>query len=488
MFLHNAKKKMLQVADRLFVQPISPMAQMIQWTAIRYLYLLLALLVLKGQWYVGAGSYGIDFVFWKEFPALVGFLAVTLLHAHFEPKQYFVKITVHTLYVLYFIPLNCAFSLNNCSFGFFLLSSLYFALLILAVFFLSRFLEDKLNNLRPSHLSQKKSLSGDKMIALFCLVLCCIFILYKLCYNGLSFSVSMDSEDVYGNRAEYQSFLDSISGTFLSYLITLIRHPINYLAPFYLLVCLLRKRYVGAGISLLTIFASYAISASKSSLLFIPIVLAVWLLYRLKLHRHFNRIFDLGILALLVLCVSEHLLLKSDRFYTLILRRQMYLPAWLNTMYYEYFMENGPVWWSQNTFLLQNLLPDVYDLSPLTIISNEFFQGQVPSPNTGLFAEAVMHAGVLGVLIYPILLSIMLILSGKILKHHSAPVQLFLAAKLAINLSNVPITRTDFVLSYILFMAALLLLPFLSPLWTKALAFTAHIREELEAELREDNS
>ena len=69
MFLHNAKKKMLQVADRLFVQPISPMAQMIQWTAIRYLYLLLALLVLKGQWYVGAGSYGIDFVFWKEFAA-----------------------------------------------------------------------------------------------------------------------------------------------------------------------------------------------------------------------------------------------------------------------------------------------------------------------------------------------------------------------------------------------------------------------------------
>lgn len=471
-----------RLTDRLFVRPLSLGARIGQMFAIKYLYLILALLVLKNGWYVGYGSYGIDFSLWKELLAAPVFLGMTLLHLRCEAKPFFPKTLVHILFVMYYIPLNCAFSLNNRSFVFFFLSHLYFALVIVCVFFLSRFLEGRLDHLRPGSIPPKRSLLGDPGLNRLFFVLCCLFILYKLCYNGLSFSVSIDSSDVYENRSEYQSFLDAISGTSFAYVISLLSKVISYAAPFYLLSSLMRKKYLGAGVALLTILSSYAISSGKSTLFFIAIALCVYALSKWKLCRHFNRIFDLGILALLGVCLAEHFLLQSDRIFTVILRRQMYLPAWLNTMYYDYFMTNGAVWWSQNTFVLQSLIPDVYDTSPLTIISNVYFQGQVPSPNTGMMAEAVMHAGLLGIFLYPPALALLSVLSGKILKQYGPAAQLLVAAKLALSLINVPITRTDFVLSCVAFLFLLLAMPFFTPGAKAFLAFTRRVRQDLEDE------
>lgn len=482
----DIKSMFHDLIDRLFVQPVPPMIRFGEMFALKYLYLILALLILKGEWYVGYGSYGIDFILWKELLSTAVFALVTMLHFRFEPRAYFPKVMIHVLFVLYYIPVNSAFALNNLGFGFFFLSNLYFVLLILCVYFAAEFFAGKLNSLRPRHIPAKRSLITDKALNWFCLILCGLFIFYKLCYNGLSFSVSIDSTSVYENRSEYQSFLDAISGTSLAYVITLMRNLISYAAPFYLLVSLLRKKYIGVGISLLAILSSYSMSSGKSTLFFIVIAAGVYLLRRWNLCKYLNRIFDLGMLALLVLCLCEHFVLQSDRVYTVILRRQMYLPAWLNSMYYAYFMENGPVWWSQNTFLLQNLLPSVYDTSPLTIIGNVYFQGQVPSPNTGLMAEAVMHAGVLGIFLYPVVLAILIAVSGKILKQYGPAVQVLIAAKLALNLTNVPITRTDFVLSYIAFMFLLVFLPHLTPLSRRALELTKQIQTDLEEE--EDDS
>lgn len=482
MFSKKINPILNDLIDKVIVQPVPSMVRVAEMFAIKYLYVILALLVLKDSWYVGSGSYEIDFVFWKELLASAVFLGITLVHLKFEPKAYFPKSLLHILYVLYYIPVNCSFALNNQSTGFFFLSNLYFLLLILSVYFFSGFFSGKLDKLRPRSTPEKQSLINDKGLNWFCAIICCVFVLYKLCYNGLSFSVSIDSTNVYENRSEYQSFLDAISGTSLAYVISLLKNLIAYVAPFYMLVCLLRRNFIGAGLSLLTILSSYSMSSGKSTLFFIAIVAGVYLLRRWKLCRHFNRIFDLGILLLSVLCLGEHLFLHSDRFYTVILRRLMYLPAWINTMYYDYFMEHGMVWWSQNTFLLQNLIPDVYDVSPLTIISNVYFQGEVPSPNTGLMAEAIMHAGILGVFLYPPILGLMVALSGKVLKQYGPAVQLLIAAKLALNLTNVPITRTDFVLSYFAFIVLLLVIPFLTPLGKWFLSFSKQVRRDLEQE------
>lgn len=427
---------------------------------IRYLYMILSLVILKDLYYVGYGSYGIDFSFGKELLSCMVFLPVSMLFVFYPVKDRFIRTVMALLYFLYYIPMNCAFSMNRAPFLFFIFSNGYFTILQILIKLITEVARIK----RPQKAGKlnKPGTSGlykDQGVFLCCAVICVLFILYKLAYNGLSLSFSMDSGDVYGNRAEFQEYLDSISGSLLSYLFAILRNIVAYAAPYLVLVSLMQRKWRRVALGMLCIVAQFSVSSGKSTLLFVLIVAALWLLYELRLLRDFDRLLEWGVLAVLLLCVVEHILLRSDRLFMLIVRRMMYLPAWLNTMYMEYFTDNGPVLWSQNTFLLQNLLKPMYDTSPLTIISNVYFGGKVPSPNTGLLAEAIMHVGEVGILLYPVGLCLMLMVSSAIMKPYGLCVQLFMAIKLTLQIQNVPVTRTDFVLSYCLFLAMLWIVP-----------------------------
>ena len=448
--------------DEMLGNPISPMKRLGLLLVLKYLYILLTVIILKDQWYVGYGSYGIAFCFWKEIIGTLAFIPVCLLYMKTNIKDRFSDRVLYFLLVIYYIPLNSAFAINDQPFLFFLSSNLYFALLIVMVGVGMKLLGKYQNAKKTGAVRTAHSVYyNDRNVIIFCVLICCLFIIYKLFYNGLSLSVSMDSNDVYGNRGKFVAYLDEISGTLLSYLFAILRNVTSFAAPFYVFISLLRRKPNQVLLGMLCILAQYSISSSKSVLLFVAVIAVLYLCHRLKLLKRFKRIFEIGMLALMMVCLLEHFLFKSDRVFTLLIRRMLYYPAWLSTMYYEYFMENGPVLWTQNVFLLQNILTPVYDTSPLTLISQVYFGGQVPSPNTGLFAEAVMHFGFAGVMIYPVILTVVLMISAVIFKQYGVCIQLFMAIKIAIQLQNVPITRTDSVLSLFLFTFALWLLPML---------------------------
>ena len=144
--------------------------------------------------------------------------------------------------------------------------------------------------------------------------------------------------------------------------------------------------------------------------------------------------------------------------FTILVRREMYLPAWLNTIYYDYFSVHDKILWSQNTFILQNLIQGEYTQSPLEIISQVYFGGQIPSPNTGMFAEAYMNFGVFGNLIYPGLLTGLITFSSSVYEKYGSAINILMAVLLLLQLINIPMVRTDFVLSYTLFTVIMWLL------------------------------
>ena len=426
--------------------------------AIKYLYMFLCVSILKDLWYVGYGSYGIDFCFWKEIIATSAFLLVVVQYFRREIRDVFADSLMYILLILYYIPLNSAFAINNESFLFFLCSNAYFWLLIVAVRW-------GVDWMRRYPLLQKKcgpgegSLWADRNVMVCCMVICCLFIGYKLMYNGLSLSVSMESSEVYAERAEYVAFLDDISGTLPSYLLSILRNVVSFAAPFYLMTSLMGKKWKHAALALGCILSQYSVSAGKGTLVFIVIILFLYLCDYLNLQKYFKRIFEVGMLALMCVCVLEHILFGSDRIFTLLIRRMLYYPAWLATMYFEYFVEHGPVLLTQNVFLLQNIFEPAYDTSPLTLISQVYFAGEVPSPNSGLFAEAAMHFSVAGTVVFPVILSVVLGIAVWIFRDYGVIIQLFMAIKLALQLQNVPLTRTDSVLSYFVFAFLLLVLP-----------------------------
>ena len=436
-------------------RPVSDIQKITELVVLKYLYILLSVVILKDLWYPGTGSYGVDFVFWKECVASLVYIVVSYGYVRLRIENTFLKAILLFLYVLYYMPLNSAFSITNASFGFFLQSNLYFAFVLAVVHVLNKYLLKKPNH---KHLHAPKNMGiifDNKCVNLFCAAICVLYIIHKLDYNGLDFSLSFANDDVYSSRSDYQEYLLSIGGTLFGYILVLVRQLAGAVVPFYLVSALVRRKPVAIVLVVLTLLSQFSVASQKSALLTPILMIVVYLCYRFKLLEHIDRLFIYGMALLLLACLLENFIFGGKQFYMLIIRRQMYVPTWLNTLYYDFFSQNSKVLWTDETLLLQNILPHVYDVSPLDLINNAYFKGKVPSPNTGLFAEAYMHFGFFGVILYPGLLGTMLVLFDRALCKNKAVIVVALAAKFAISMVNIPILRTDAFISIVFFMAVL---------------------------------
>lgn len=128
----------------------------------------------------------------------------------------------------------------------------------------------------------------------------------------------------------------------------------------------------------------------------------------------------------------------------------MYMPTWLNTMYYDFFSKHTPVFLTDEVFLVKHLFPHVYNEGVLTLIGDNYFEGLVVSPNNGMFAEGYMQFGIPGVLLYPIIYRWVFDWIEKVYKNFGEQFNLLICSIIAINLPNVGMFRTDFVMSFIL--------------------------------------
>ncbi len=448
-------EKVLSFFHKVLSAPLSPWKKTCELFLIRALYVFLTVLILNGRFYLGNDGYRICFVFWKELVALPVFLGINFLYLKFPAKNTFLRCILCLVQLLYIIPLNAQFAVGDTGIRFFIYTQLYSLLLLCGVSAADRWLSRRPLKRRTPE-TALNDLLHNRFLNIATTVICLLYILYKLAYNGLDFSLSITSSEVYASRAEHQAYLQEISGTLFAYVLALVR----YIAPTAVTICLVssltRKNIPSFLCAVVCILSMYSVSMQKSTL-FAPILtVIVFILWKAKLLQYFERIATCGILLMLVFCAAEHYLLGSDSVFMLFIRREMYIPAYQAELYYTYFSENAKVCWTQQTFLLQNIFTPVYDVSPLVLINNAFFNGKMPSPNAGLFAEAYMHFGVLGVFLYPGLLAVVLTGLSRIYHRFGELFSAVMAVRLILQLTNVPIVRTDFVVPLAFFSALLL--------------------------------
>ena len=421
-------------------------AGVIQLACIRSLYLWMTVTALEPVWYPGSGGYGIEFSPIKEIPSLALFIisSVAISPLFYKRKVDFTEMCAGLLFIVYYVPLSTSYAIHDLGAGYFLGSNLFALLLI---YLLSRGCQSDRN--------EKKNISDfldNKTINSICILICILIIIYKIFYNGFSINLSLDSEDVYANRADFLTYKNGISGTFAAYLITFFLSLANYIVPVYLYATLQRKNYFGSILGLYATLSIFSLSSSKSSIYFMAILLFVLLAQRLgnSLNNPFPVLLTCFLLLMGIGLIS-YVAFKSDWLYMAIIRRAMYMPVWIGTMYFDFFGNNTPLFFSDSAMLLQNIMPSQYDSGVLTLISNTYFNGVVPSPNSGLLSEAVMQLGVIGLVVYPVVLSALLRRCGTVYSCFGQGLSLVIAAKLTMQLMNVPFLRTDFVLSFFAF-------------------------------------
>ena len=425
---------------------------------IRIVYVTTTVKILDGLWYYG-GGYGIHFSAAKEVVALLLFMLMALYFRHNFYTNNFKTLVIKVLFTLYYVPLNASFSIHDQPFSYFVLTNVYFFLLMFFCCKAIRLGPVKLSASSERGFSQYDSSTYEgrldfldkPAVRIVLFLICFLCIAYKISYNGFSFAFNILSDSVYTTRETYVETMNALDSSLLGYVATLITNLAGYAVPFYLYLALKKKNILASIVSILCLLSLFSISSSKSAIIFIVIVFAIVFLENRKRLEVFSIYFELAILVLLIASLVIYLIFNKYDFYFLILRREMFLPSWLDTMYYELFGNGPKIWWSQGTFFLQRIIPSAYSEGYLQMINNAYFGGYVPSPNTGLFADAFMNLGILGVVFYPLLISFVLNKSDGVYQKYGVGISTVMAAKLAIHFTNVPLLRTDFILSYFLF-------------------------------------
>ena len=432
---------------------------------IRIIYVITTVTILDGLWYYG-GGYDIEFSLIKE---VFGLLVFTILGFFFKSNfsgNNFKTIVIKILFTLYYIPLNASFSIHNQPINYFIITNIYF---FLVMFFCCKTItiggikittrsECGFKTYEGNRQAQFIDLLNKRTTRIILLGICLLCITYKISYNGFSFALNILSDSVYTTRESYVETMNMLDSSLFGYIVTLIMNLAGYVVPFYLYVSIKKKDFFAGIVSLICLLSIFSVNSSKSAMIFIVIVFIIAFVEHKGLLNTFSKYFEMGVFFLLLVSLIIYLLTGKYDFYFLILRREMFVPSWLDTKYYSLFENSPKILWSQGTFLMQKLIPSAYADSYLQMINKTFFGGYVPSPNTGLFADAYMNFGVCGVILYPFLLSFVLNKSEGIFQKYGPGILTVMAVKLAIHLTNVPLFRTDFVLSYFLFVFVLWLI------------------------------
>jgi hypothetical protein len=222
---------------------------------------------------------------------------------------------------------------------------------------------------------------------------------------GLRFGFQLNSvgfSEVYDVRADYKDEIEA-SGSFVSYLIG---WQGNVVGPLLVGLAIVKKRpslFAAGAVSQIFL---YSITGFKS-LLLSTIVLATvgFLAHRRVVHR----LPLLAPLFLTMLIAASSLLdwlLRTSTWTSLAVRRLL-ATAGLNSGYYwEYFSDHGYTYLGQS--ILSWLVEYPFTSSPPQLIGEEYYPGSATSANANLWADAFANFGVLGVLVFTVILGLIL--------------------------------------------------------------------------------
>lgn len=293
--------------------------------------------------------------------------SILLILPYFKLEKFVVSNIVIVLYFIGCIPVTSLIACDPQPMGFIIGQTIYWYLIL----FLSR---------RISVKDLNWSSIPDYLIIVIGIFFSLIVIYISGAYTNFRFTISM--KDVYEYRVQARNF--GIS-KMLNYIWSASRMVLPIIVSF----CLMKKRYL---ISLFFIFITilnYSIDGMKSTLF--SLIVCLILFFFLK--NDIKNKYPILILVTLILGWGEYLYLGYSAISDFIIRRNFFVPAILDSKYYDMTINNGPTYWSYA----------VNGKDVAFYISEYYFNSDEMRANNGMFSDAFMNIGFVGAIIYPIL-------------------------------------------------------------------------------------
>ena len=425
-------------------------------TLIKIFYMVSVDLMLPQEWLMWSFNKDIN---WIYLPLeLLVFFVVAAIYLRTQKTNTIYSFLATAIFLVFFIPNNSVLVLSGYDFYYYTLINLFSAVLFIAIGILSS-KEQKRIDKKPIEISddgleaiwQNKKLIT--VIRLLTLLFCGIALFQVYQYNGLDFNILFS--DMYDTRAEYADFAEGLEGSLLSYVLMIVTRTYGWFLLVCLYVSIMAKKYFDVLLCLFTYLAIFTMEMQKSTLAFLAVVFFVAILEKTKKLKKISYLSVAVILVFFVVVMIEYFVAKESQLFTLVVRREFYMPSYLSKIYFDFFNNNPKIWFTQDVFLIKNILKPLFG-SPYTngavhIIARNCFSDLIESPNNGLFSEAFSQMGVLSIVVFPIIYAIYSKVMGDAASRFGTGVALVIMAKLTLSFLNAPVLQSGRVIGVIMF-------------------------------------
>ena len=228
-----------------------------------------------------------------------------------------------------------------------------------------------------------------------CILIIFVASIWMIVSGGIA-KFNLDMDLVY----QYRGDVDKVINVgFFSYINS---WASNVAAPFLLAICLWYKKYLFAFLMILVHVFFYGVTSAKGIIFYPVLILFVRYAFskNTKLYIIPLALFSISIFSLLLYFWIDDLFIFS-----LLVRRNLFVPAYLSFIYLEFFQANQFIFWSQN--FMSFLIDYPYDSIAAEMISR--YIGE-PSghANNSFIVIGFMHAGFLGILLYGFIFGLIL--------------------------------------------------------------------------------
>ena len=336
----------------------------------------------------------------------IPFLLILVIYLYTYKRGSSLSFLSTLLFVMYFIPNNSCLTLSCYDIEYYTLNSIYSMLVFIAIGIYEKRGRYECD---ASEIDQNYIWENKKMIRIMssiCIIVCIVCILYVYTYNGLNFSFLF--ADRYTTRSVFADYYASHVGSIVSYVILIVTSVFNWFLPICLYFSVYSKKIPYIVLCTFTYLAFYTVQQTKATLFTYVLVILICYITRKKRIEIIGEVFIRAFILVFAICILEEKVLGSS-LVLVFLRRLLYIPQYLVHIFYDFYSNNPKLWFTQDAFFIQKFMAFIfgrsYSQSAIATISQNCFNGLIPSPNTGMLAEAYAQLGYLGIVIFPFIIA-----------------------------------------------------------------------------------
>jgi len=196
--------------------------------------------------------------------------------------------------------------------------------------------------------------------------------------------------------------------------------------PVFMIFFMSKKKWLMVMFVLLIVIMNFSINGSKSTLLKLFLC---FLLYFVSKDYLKDKILPLMV-VLMVIALLEYKTIGTDIIGNMIVRRAFYIPTYLDTLFYNVIHESGPIFYSHK----------IYGQEITFYVGDVFFGKDEMRANNGLFSDAYMNLGVVGIILYPLFYSFFVHICEVLFNGHDDSIKFFVVFLIIFALRSSEIT------------------------------------------------